>query len=92
MAQGVLKTNPSKVTKPSHSFKKGITKKGARTIAPKNVNLIKQKKMTKKFSAGLTAKTEKMLGAKVGHLELLDGGKKRNGGGSTNDKIQNKQR
>jgi hypothetical protein len=92
MAQGALKTKPSKVTKTSHSFKKGITKKGARTIAPKNVTLMKQKKMTKKFSAGLTAKTEKMLGAKVGHLELLEGGKERKGGGSTTDKVQKEKR
>jgi Protein of unknown function (DUF2462) len=90
MTQGVLKSKPSKVTTPSHSFKHGIAKKGARTIAPKNVTLMKQKNMTKKFSAGLTAKTEKMLGAKVGHLELLEGGKKRKGGESTKDKVQNK--
>jgi hypothetical protein len=29
-----------------------------------------------KYSAGLTAMTERTLGAKAGHLELLKGGKK----------------
>jgi Protein of unknown function (DUF2462) len=33
--------------------------------------------MTKKISAGLTAKTEATLAQKAGHLELLAGGKKR---------------
>ncbi len=70
MAQGVVKTKPSK-SPTSISSKKGITKKGARTIAPKKAYLVKQQTMTKKFSAGLTAKTEKMLGQRVGHLELL---------------------
>ena len=36
--------------------------------------------MTRKFSAGLTAKTEKMLGEKAGHLELLRVGAKGKGG------------
>lgn len=34
----------------------------------------------KKHSAGLTAKTEKNLAQRVGHLELLPGGKKLVGG------------
>ena len=76
MAQGVFKTKASKTSKPLPS-KNGVTKKGARTIAPKKVSLLKQQKMTKKFSAGLNAKTEKMLGEKVGHLELLGVGKKK---------------
>lgn len=37
--------------------------------------------MKKKFSAGLTAKTEKMLGQKAGHLELLGASTKGNGKG-----------
>jgi Protein of unknown function (DUF2462) len=80
MAQGAIKSKASKASissKSAHSSKNGITKKGARTIAPKNTFLVKQQKMKKKFSAGLTAKTEKMLGEKVGHLELLGKGKKR---------------
>lgn len=88
MAQGTIKTKPLKTTKPSHSTKGGVTKKGARTIAPKKANLVKQQKMAKKLSAGLTAKTEQMLGERVGHLELLEAGKKRNGGQSKEDKQQ----
>jgi Protein of unknown function (DUF2462) len=93
MAQGTIKTKPSKPSnpsKPAHSSKNGITKKGARTIAPKNSFLIKQQKMKKKFSAGLTAKTEKMLGEKVGHLEMLGTGKKRKGEVSKGEKGQKK--
>ncbi len=84
MAQGVIKNKPFKPSnscKLSHTSKNGITKKGARTIAPKKTFLMKQQKMTKKFSAGLTAKTEKMLGEKVGHLEMLGGGKKQRNSG-----------
>ncbi|KAF7510043.1 hypothetical protein GJ744_007147 [Endocarpon pusillum] len=78
MAQGTVKAKSSKPSKPSRtSSKNGITKKGARTIAPKKTFLVKQQKMTKSFSAGLTAKTEKMLGEKVGHLEMLGVGKKK---------------
>lgn len=33
-------------------------------------------KKSQKYSAGLTAMTERTLGAKAGHLELLKGGKK----------------
>ena len=45
-------------------------------IKPKKAKLISQQKIKKKHSAGLTAQTEKMLGEKAGHLELLRGGKK----------------
>ncbi|ERF75378.1 hypothetical protein EPUS_00171 [Endocarpon pusillum Z07020] len=77
MAQGTVKTKTSKPSKPSRTSKNSITKKGARTIAPKKTFLMKQQKMTKRFSAGLTAKTEKMLGEKVGHLEMLGVEKKK---------------
>jgi len=51
-------------------------KKGARNIAPKKASLVKQRKMTKKLSAGLITKTERTLAERAGHLELLAGGKK----------------
>ncbi|KAL3478781.1 hypothetical protein BJX99DRAFT_223877 [Aspergillus californicus] len=51
-------------------------KKGPRTIAPKKTALVKQKKMIKKLSGGLVAKTERNLAQRAGHLELLAGGKK----------------
>ena len=81
MAQGTIKTKSkpkSTTAKSSHSSRAGITKKGGRTVAPKKLSLIKAQKMTKKLSGGLTAQTEKMLGARAGHLEILgQGGKKR---------------
>ena len=36
-------------------------------------------KMLQKYTAGLTNKTEKALAAKVGHLEMLRGGKQSKG-------------
>jgi hypothetical protein len=94
MAQGAIKSKPkssAKTTKPSHSSRTGITKKGGRTVAPKKLNLIKAKKMTKKLSGGLTAQTEKMLGARAGHLEMLgQGGKKRSGDVNGNGKGDSK--
>jgi len=56
-------------------------KKGQRTIAPKKKNLVNQKKITKKYTAGLTGKTERALAEKAGHLEMLGGGKKKGAGG-----------
>ena len=74
MAQGALKSKPKPKPVANRS---GITKKGHRTVAPKKANLIKAQKMTKKVSGGLTAQTERMLGARAGHLEMLgSGGKK----------------
>ncbi|KAL1956722.1 hypothetical protein VTO42DRAFT_6872 [Malbranchea cinnamomea] len=74
MAQGEIK-KPKSATMKSKSNTLG-PKKGARSIAPKKANLIKQRKLVKKLSAGLTAKTERTLAEKAGHLELLKGGKK----------------
>ena len=85
MAQGALKSKPRPSTKPTHhssSSRNRITKKGGRTVAPKKLSLIKAQKMTKKHSGGLTTQTEKMLGARAGHLEMLgQGGKKKKGSG-----------
>ena len=85
MAQGTIKSKPRPSSKPSH--KSGITKKGGRTVAPKKANLIKAQKITKKLSSGLTAQTEKMLGEKAGHLEMLgQGGKKKGAAGADKGK------
>lgn len=66
-----------------------MTKKGARTFKTKNVKLAKQQKMTKKFSAGMINQTEKMLGEKAGHLELLAGGRKKGGDGKGKKAMEN---
>lgn len=75
MAQGQIK-KPSSKPSTSKSSSSGITKKGSRSITPKKAKLVKQAKLNKKFTAGLTAKTEAMLGARAGHLEMLGQGKK----------------
>ncbi|GCB22111.1 UPF0390 protein AFUA_1G03640 [Aspergillus awamori] len=77
MVQGSLKKKPAGnsgnlVKRPSALG----PKRGPRQIAPKKTTLIKQQKLTKKLTAGLTARTEKNLAEKAGHLELLAGGKK----------------
>jgi len=75
MAQGQIK-KPSKQSssRPSSS---GVTKKGSRTITPKKAKLLRQAKINKKYTAGLTAKTEAMLGERAGHLEMLGQGRKK---------------
>ncbi|KAI4249619.1 MAG: hypothetical protein L6R40_000408 [Gallowayella cf. fulva] len=75
MAQGLLKKNASGKAAPKRPAVLG-PKKGARTIAPRKKKLVDQKKLTKKYSAGLIRKTESSLAEKAGHLEMLRGGKK----------------
>lgn len=77
MAQGLVKKpgNTKPATKAGQNA--GVTKKGSRTFTPKKAKLAKQAKMNKKFTSGLTAKTEAMLGARAGHLELLGQGRKK---------------
>ena len=74
MAQGPIKKPSTSTSKPKPQSA-GITKKGSRSIAPKNSKLRKQAKMTKKLTSGLTAQTEKMLGEKAGHLEMVGKGR-----------------
>ncbi|KAF2177105.1 hypothetical protein K469DRAFT_511234, partial [Zopfia rhizophila CBS 207.26] len=74
MAQGAVKkshkaSNPKKPSTPG-------PKRGSRVIKPKKQKLITQQKIAKKNSVGLTAKTEKLLAEKAGHLEMLGGRKK----------------
>jgi hypothetical protein len=83
MAQGPIKSRPS-TSKSSNPSK--VTKKGSRTINPKKAKLLAQAKMNKKFSGQLTAKTEQMLGAKAGHLEILGQGRKKGGDGKKDGK------
>ncbi|KAF2860946.1 hypothetical protein K470DRAFT_257494 [Piedraia hortae CBS 480.64] len=49
---------------------------GSRVLKPKKAELRKKEVEKKKSSAGLTARTEKSLAEKAGHLELIKGGKK----------------
>lgn len=79
MAQGQVK-KPFKSTAKASSSSSGVTKKGSRTITPKKAKLLKQAKINKKYTAGLTAQTEAMLGERVGHLEMLGHGRKKGAG------------
>ncbi|KAK9426189.1 hypothetical protein SUNI508_12550 [Seiridium unicorne] len=75
MAQGAVKPKgfSTKVAKPST----GKTKKGARVAKPKKAT--SADKITKKYSAGLVHKTEKLLGERAGHLEMVGKGRDRSG-------------
>ncbi|KAF2840968.1 hypothetical protein M501DRAFT_1002050 [Patellaria atrata CBS 101060] len=75
MAQGAPKLKSKPAAKPRSGSRSG-PKPGARVIKPKNPKLIKQQKVIKKRTAGLTAQTEKALAERAGHLEMLKGGKK----------------
>ncbi|PWY72368.1 hypothetical protein BO70DRAFT_364893 [Aspergillus heteromorphus CBS 117.55] len=74
MVQGSLKKK-STTAGPKRNNALG-PRPGPRQIAPKKATLIKQKKLTKKLTSGLTAMTEKTLAERAGHLEILAGGKK----------------
>ncbi|GES61597.1 hypothetical protein ATEIFO6365_0011025600 [Aspergillus terreus] len=76
MAQGLLKKSKATPAKRTSTSAQGPKRIGPRNVAPKKQSLIKQKKLTKKLTAGLTARTERSLAARAGHLEMLAGGKK----------------
>lgn len=60
----------------------GEIKQKAKAAAAKNKSKVKKgrsakaDKIQKKYTAGMTARTEKLLGERVGHLELIGKGKK----------------
>ncbi|KAK5081310.1 hypothetical protein LTS08_004495 [Lithohypha guttulata] len=77
MAQGQIK----KAAVPAKSQSRtnaGVTKKGLGVQKSKKSNLIKAAKINKKFTSGLTAQTERMLGERAGHLEMIGQGRKKN--------------
>ncbi|RDA93632.1 hypothetical protein CP533_4914, partial [Ophiocordyceps camponoti-saundersi (nom. inval.)] len=67
MVQGTPKTKPPKKIKTTTHSKKQASK------ISKNTSKKKTEKSHRKFTAGLTAKTEKLLGERAGHLEILGG-------------------
>ncbi|KAB8295132.1 hypothetical protein EYC80_007062 [Monilinia laxa] len=82
MVQGALKSTKSALAggnRANGAGKKAALgpKKGQRVIKAKREGLMRSEILRKKHSAGLTAMTEKTLGAKAGHLELLGVGKKK---------------
>lgn len=71
MVQGSIKPSArTKVAKPTHS------KKQAAKVAKPKKTKANMDKVHKKFTSGLTAKTEALLGERAGHLELIGKGKK----------------
>ncbi|KAL4780886.1 hypothetical protein BJX76DRAFT_360409 [Aspergillus varians] len=85
MAQGLLKkAKAPAATKRSVGPKKGTNG----MIAPKKASLIRQKKITKKLTSGLTTQTERTLAQRAGHLELLAGGKKDKRAGKDKEKAK----
>ncbi|RYP00357.1 hypothetical protein DL764_006529 [Monosporascus ibericus] len=90
MAQGAVKKSSSggmaaRANKPQQQQKQK-TKKGARVAKPRKASAAD--KLQRKYAAGLTAKTEKLLGERAGHLELIGAGRKgkKDGGGGGGEK------
>ncbi|KAI0538171.1 hypothetical protein GGR58DRAFT_501477 [Xylaria digitata] len=76
MAQGA----PKKTSKPAltaRANKPQQAKKGARVIKSKKGSAAD--KLQRKLAAGITHKTERLLGERAGHLELIGPGKKARG-------------
>lgn len=67
MAQGAIKQK----AKPAPT--KSRPTKGSKVKKPKST---KADKLQKKYTAGMVDKTEKLLGERAGHLELIGKGKK----------------
>ncbi|KAI5926911.1 hypothetical protein F4810DRAFT_706868 [Camillea tinctor] len=76
MAQGTLK-KPARANKPASKNKPQPPKKGARVIKSKKGSTAD--KIQRKMAAGIAAKTERLLGERAGHLELIGKGKKARG-------------
>jgi hypothetical protein len=79
MAQGAVKKAGGKpaFTARANKPQASSTKKGARVFKAKKGNTAD--KNTRKYSAGITNMTERLLGARAGHLELIGPGKKARG-------------
>ena len=75
MAQGQIKK--SAAAKNISRSQGGSTQKGLGVKKSKKQNLIKAAKINKKFTSGLTAQTERMLGERAGHLEMIGKGRKK---------------
>ncbi|KAI0100130.1 hypothetical protein GGR51DRAFT_533182 [Nemania sp. FL0031] len=79
MAQGA----PKKTSRPAataRANKPQPTKKGARVAkAKKGKGSSAADKLQRKLAAGITNKTERLLGERAGHLELIGPGKKARG-------------
>lgn len=77
MAQGQIKKSSVTAKPAARSNSAGVTKKHLGTKNPKKAKLIKAAKINRKFTSGLTAQTERMLGERAGHLEMIGKGRKK---------------
>ncbi|KAI0202079.1 hypothetical protein F4808DRAFT_459462 [Astrocystis sublimbata] len=79
MAQGAIKKTPAGGGKPARANKPqpAKTKKGARVCKAKKGT--SADKLQRKLAAGIAGKTERLLGERAGHLELIGPGKKARG-------------
>ncbi|OTA70091.1 hypothetical protein K449DRAFT_393113 [Hypoxylon sp. EC38] len=81
MAQGTFKSKKPSSTTTSTSTSSATARKAKPQPPKKGARVAKAKKasaadkMRKKFAAGLVAKTEKLLGERAGHLELIGKGR-----------------
>ena len=77
MAQGTVKTTLKKPTaKAVHS-----KKQASRVVKANKSGTTSGDKVRRKYTAGMAAKTEALLGQRAGHLELIGQGKKGKKGG-----------
>ncbi|KAI0393272.1 hypothetical protein F5Y17DRAFT_433059 [Xylariaceae sp. FL0594] len=77
MAQGAIKKASTSSSVTARKNKPQPTKKGARVCKTKRGSAAD--KLQRKLAAGITTKTEKLLGERAGHLELIGPGKKARG-------------
>ena len=79
MAQGAVKKGPKAAPsgKGGKAGGKALQKKTGNGIAKSKKAGVISDKVHKKFSAGLAARTELMLGERAGHLELIGKGRKK---------------
>jgi hypothetical protein len=72
MAQGTIKmSTKAAATKVAHS-----KKQASKITKPKQRSKGNPDKVHRKFTSGMTARTEALLGERAGHLELIGQGKK----------------
>ncbi len=80
MAQGAVKKGPKAAPtgKGGKAGGKALQKKtGNNGVAKSKKSKIIADKVHKKFTSGLVARTEQMLGERAGHLELIGKGRKK---------------
>ena len=76
MAQGTIKKSSRQTPTGGAKAKHQAKKPAGRVAKPKKANKTSIDKIQRKFTSGLAAKTEQLLGERAGHLELIGKGKK----------------